>query len=345
MKMKRYLAILAVSAFMMPSYAEEAMTDEKILNLRVEARLDWMGDWLDGNTIKDKTGFAGKYLNLRLDGNITSNLSYSWRQRFNKPHKDATYFDATDWIYLNYKLDRWSFAGGKQVVAIGGWEYDRAPIDLYGCSVFWNNIPCYEIGGSVGFSVTSNDKLSLQFCQSPFHTTADKNMYAYNLMWNGSHGCFTSIYSANLIEYLPGRYINYLALGNKFNFDKVSIEADVMNRASSHQTFFFKDMSVMAEVQYKPDGKWNIFGKYTYDVNKSGTAADFTVLNGTELNMVGAGVEFMPFVNARHVLRFHASGFYSWGRNANDADMMQNKTFTANVGVTWYMNLLSLKRK
>lgn len=101
----------------------------------------------------------------------------------------------------------------------------------------------------------------------------------------------------------------------------------------------------MAEVQYKPDGKWNIFGKYTYDVNKSGTAADFTVLNGTELNMVGAGVEFMPFVNARHVLRFHASGFYSWGRNTNDADMMQNKTFTANVGVTWYMNLLSLKRK
>ncbi len=164
-------------------------------------------------------------------------------------------------------------------------------------------------------------------------------------MWNGSHGCFTPIYSANLIEYAPGHYINYLALGNKFSFNKVNVELDVMNRAASHQTFLFKDMSVMAELQYHLTDKWNVYGKFTYDVNKSGTDADLTVLNGTELKMLGAGVEFMPFVNARHVLRFHASGFYSWGNNVNSADLMQNKTFTCNVGVTWYMNILSLNRK
>lgn len=170
-------------------------------------------------------------------------------------------------------------------------------------------------------------------------------MYSYNLMWNGSHGCFSSIYTANLVEYAPGLFINYLALGNKFTFDKVALELDWMNRASSHQTFLFKDMSVMAELQYSPCDKWKIFGKYTYDVNKSGTGADVTVLNGTELNMAGAGVEFMPFINMKHVLRFHAIGFYSWGKNANTADVMQNKTFTFAAGVTWYMNLLSLKRK
>lgn len=345
MKLKRILFALTAGAVVWPAYAEEPETDEKILNLRVEARLDLRGDWLDGNTVKENTGFAGKYLNLRLDGNITPNLSYSWRQRFNKPHKDASYFDATDWIYLNYNLDRWSFSGGKEVVAIGGWEYDRAPIDLYGCSVFWNNIPCYEIGASVGLNFSASDKLSFQFCQSPFYRSDNRNMYAYNLMWNGSHGCFSALYSANLIEWAPGRYINYLALGNKFTVDKVVLELDLMNRASSRQTFLGKDMSVMAELQYKPSGKWNIFGKFTYDVNKSGTAADVTVLNGTDLKMFGAGVEFMPFVNARHVLRFHAIGFYSWGNNTNSADLMQNKTFTAGAGVTWYMNLLSLKRK
>lgn len=343
--MKRTIFALALAAMTLPVKAEEAATDEKILNLRVEARLDWQGAWLDGDTQKDRTGFAGKYLNLRLEGNLTPNLSYAWRQRFNKLHKDSNFFDATDWLYLNYNLSNWSFAGGKQVVAIGGWEYDRAPIDLYGCSVFWNNIPCYAIGGSVGLKVTPDDKLTAQFCQSPFFTSDNRNLYAYNLMWNGSHGCFTSIYSANLIEYLPGKYINYLAFGNRFTFDKVTLELDLMNRASSHQTFLGKDASVMAELQYRPTGRWTVFGKYTYDVNKSGTDADFTVLNGTELNMVGAGVEFMPFVNARNVLRFHATGFYSWGKNTNTADVMQNKTFTCNVGVTWYMNLLSLKRR
>lgn len=343
--MKRFILALALSAIGGTMFADTYETDENILNLRIETRLDWQGNWNDGNTVKGNTGFEGKYLNLRLDGNITSNLSYSWRQRLNKAHKDATYFDATDWIYLNYNIDNWSFAGGKQVVAIGGWEYDRAPIDLYGCGVFWNNIPCYQIGGSVGYHVTPADKLTFQFCQSSFHTSDNRNMYSYNVMWNGSHGCFDAIYSANLIEYAPGRYINYLALGNKFTFDKVTLELDVMNRASSHQTFFFKDMSVMGELKFRPSDKWAVFAKGTYDVNKSGTDADITVLNGTELKMVGAGVEFMPFVNARHVLRFHATGFYSWGHNANSADLMQSKTLFANVGVTWYMNLLSLKRK
>lgn len=343
--MKRFIFAMVATGACLTTYADDYQTDENILNLRVETRLDWQGKWLDGDNAKDYTGFAGKYLNLRLDGHITPNLSYSWRQRFNKPHKDASFFDATDWIYLSYDPGNWSVSGGKQVVAIGGWEYDRAPIDLFGCSVFWNNIPCYEIGASAGLKVTSSDKLSFQFCQSPFFRSDNRNMYAYNLMWNGSHGCFTAIYSANLIEYAPGRYLNYLALGNKFSFGKVALELDLMNRAASHQPFFFKDMSVMAELQYKPAGNWNIFGKMTYDVNKSGTDADVTVMNGTDLKMVGAGVEYMPFVNARHVLRLHATGFYSWGNNANSANLMQDKTFAAAVGVTWYMNLLSLKRK
>lgn len=325
--------------------ADEPETDEKILNLYFDTRLDWQGDWQEGDMLKDNTGFAGKYLNIHLDGNITDNLSYSWRQRLNKPHKDASYFDATDWVYLNYKLDRWNFAGGKQVVAIGGWEYDRAPIDLYGCSVFWNNVPCYEIGASVALNVTPDDKLTAQFCQSPFHTSDNKNLYAYNLMWNGHHGLFDAIWSANFIEILPGRFINYIALGNKFTVGNCSLELDLMNRASSHQTFLFKDVSVMGELSYRPNGKWNIFGKMTYDVNHSGTDYDTTVLNGTELKMVGAGVEFFPFVNSRHTLSVHASAFYAWGRNANEADVMQNNTFLASVGVKWTMNLLSIKRK
>lgn len=342
--MKRFILALALTSCAMTVWADNPETDEKILNLRVEARLDWQGNWQDGDLEKDYSGFAGKYLNLRLDGNLTDNLSYSWRQRFNKPHKDSSFFDATDWIYLNYDLGRWSFAGGKQVVAIGGWEYDRAPIDLYGCSVFWNNIPCYDIGASVSLRTSEADRFTVQFCQSPFYTSDNRNMYAYNLKWDANHGCFAPIWSVNFIEYLPGKFINYVALGNKFTFDKVSVELDVMNRASVSHWTAFKDLSVMGEVQYRPNGKWNIYGKMTYDVNKTDTGADFTVLQGTELKMAGAGVEFFPFVNARHTLAFHANVFYSWGCNANTADLMQNKTLNASIGVKWFMNLLSLKR-
>lgn len=323
--------------------ADEPATDT-LLKFQAEVRLDYQHDWLDGTTVKDNTGFEGKYINFRVDGNITDGLSYSWRQRLNKPHKDASFFDATDWVYLNYDFGRWSVAGGKQVVGIGGWEYDRAPIDLYGCSVFWNNIPCYQIGASVSFRPSASDKLTFQLCESPFYTSENRDMYAYNLMWNGHHGIFDAIWSANLIEYAPDRYISYLALGNKFTVDKVSLELDLMNRAASHQTFFLRDMSVMGELAYKPTPKWKIFGKMTYDVNRTHTDADLCVTPGTEMKMAGAGAEFFPLADGRQTLRLHANLFYAWGSNGNTADVMQNKTMLVDFGVKWNMNLLSFKR-
>lgn len=345
--MKKYILGLMMISAAGISCAETIgpETNEELLTLRLETRFDYQRDWLDGNTVKDNSGFEAKFLNIRVDGNITDHLSYSWRHRFNRTVKDGQFWDATDWMTLTYDIDRWVFSGGKQVVAIGGWEYDRAPIDLYACGVFWNNIPCYDVGVSMGFKVTPNDKITAQFCESPFFTPENRDMYAYNLMWNGHHGIFDAIYSANMIEYAAGHYINYIALGNKITVGNVQLELDLMNRAASHQTFFFKDMSVIAELSWKPDSRWKVFGKMTYDVNKSGTDADATVFDGTELKMAGAGVEFYPFVNQRHVLSFFGNAFYHWGHNANAANTIQNKTMLASIGVKWYMNLLSFKRK
>lgn len=339
--MRKIFLLLCYTAALCAS-ADEPSNNE-FVNLQAEVRLDYQRDWQDGANIKGNSGFEGKYLNFRVDGTITEGLTYSWRQRLNKPHKDASFFDATDWIYLNYDLGKWSIAGGKQIVCIGGWEYDRAPIDLYGCSVFWNNIPCYQIGGSVSLRPTSKDKITFQFCESPFYTSDNRNMYAYNMMWNSSHGFYESIWSANLIEYVQGRYITYIALGNKFTANKIALELDFMNRASTHQAFLFRDMSLMGELSYMPSSKWKLFAKMTYDVNNTRSDADLCVLPGTELKMVGVGIEFYPLLKKRHIVRLHANAFYSWGKNANAGDVMQNKTMLIDVGVKWKMNIFSFK--
>ncbi len=122
------------------------------------------------------------------------------------------------------------------------------------------------------------------------------------------------------------------------------LELDLMNRASRRQTFLLKDISIMGEISFRPTEKWNIFGKMTYDVNRSGSDADMCVLPGTEMKMIGGGLEFSPLKNRSYSLRFHANLFYSWGKNANDADLMQNKTTIFDIGVKWNMNLLSFKR-
>ncbi|MDE6577285.1 MAG: OprO/OprP family phosphate-selective porin [Muribaculaceae bacterium] len=343
----RFLSAVAIAGISYsPIFAEETDCNSTgLLRLNVSARIDWQINRPFGHTDDSNTGFEGKYLMLRADGEIIPGLTYSWRQRLNKLHSDQPFFDATDWLYVNYATGNWNFEAGKEIVAIGGWEYDRAPMDLYGTSVFWNNIPCYQLGATAGYQIKATDQLSLQATQSPFFTRQNRNLYGYSIRWNGSHSFYKPIWSANLFEYSKGHYINYISLGNRFDFGKWRIEADFMNRAAGHQAFLFKDCSAIGEVSFAPDSRWRIHAKMTYDVNHSGTDADMTVLNGTELTMAGGGVEFYPLLKNRTSLRLHATAYYSWGKNANSADVMQSKTFLGNVGITWDMNLLNIKRK
>lgn len=316
------------------------------LNLQGEVRVDYQREYLDGDAVKSNSGFKGKFVNILMSGKISDAFSYSYRQRLNKAHKDQSFFDATDWAYLTYQPNQhWGFSGGKQVVGIGGYEYDRAPIDLYFCSEYWNNIPCYQLGVSVAYTTGSGkDKFQGQVCESPFNLE-NEDMYAYNLMWYGSHGWFNTIYSANALEYRPGKFIYYLALGNEFQLGKAKLQLDFMNRATEHHAFFFKDCSVMGELSCPVGKHINLFGKVTYDVNHTGQEGDRCVYNGTELTRVGGGVEYYPLPDGNRNIRLHANFCYSWGKNGNEAGTMLPKQNLIDVGVKWKVDILSFTRK
>ncbi len=338
--MKKLICTLLFIAFVTKAWAQES----EVLKLQGEVRADYLREYIDGKHIKSGSGLQGQYLNLRLDGKLNDSFSYSFRHRLNKLGAGTSFFNATDWAYLTYKpSDRWAFSAGKQVVAIGGYEYDRAPIDLYFCSEYWNNIPCYQFGGSVSYTMPSGkDQLTLQVCQSPFDTP-DTDMYAVNLLWSGNHGFWNTLSSVNLIEIYPGEFITYLTLGNRFDFGKVAIELDWMNRATRHQGFFFKDNSVMGEITWNVSSKLRLLGKATYDLNRTNTVGDFCVLPGTELTRVGAGFEYFPLRNGSNMVRLHGTCSYAWGKNSNPDGTMQPKQMLVNVGLTWKVNLLSLK--
>ena len=96
--------------------------DDRLLSVGAEARFDYEWFRSDGTTNSAESGFKGKYLAVRVDGSIVPGLTYSWRQRLNKMHSDVSFLDATDWVYLDYAVDRWNFQVCKEVVAMGGWE-------------------------------------------------------------------------------------------------------------------------------------------------------------------------------------------------------------------------------
>ena len=144
----------------------------EIVKLKFEARFDYIHDMIGTDQRKDISGFNVRYINMLLDGNIGDKFSYSWRQRLNKMYSAKSFVDNMDWLYLAYRpTQNWEIAAGKQVVMIGGWEYDRAPIDLYFCSEYWNNVACYQFGASVAFMPNKAPTTTLMKTSSPSTST------------------------------------------------------------------------------------------------------------------------------------------------------------------------------
>lgn len=343
---KTVLAFLMLTPlFAYSSDLKSLETKTELAKLTTFVRMDYQRNYDEWDVNKANTGFEGKYFMFRLEGTILPGLEYSWRQRLNKRHNDSNFFDATDWLYLNYRYKNFSFSGGKQIVGIGGWEYDRFPVDVFQGSVFWQNVSCFQLGGSVSYHFNDRNMLTAQMTESPFFNAEDRDLYSYNLLWTGKIKNYSALWSANMVEYAQSHYISYLSIGNRFDLaDKFIIEMDFMNRAADKQVFMFKDCSVIATLRYMPNKHWCIGGKYSYDVNKTTNNADLIVLPGTELNMAGLQLEYFPLVKKKTSLRFHLAGFYSWGNNTNTEDVMKNKSSIFSVGVTWRMHLLSLNK-
>lgn len=316
----------------------------EVQRFSLESRFGWQMSRTAGVTDEARTGFRGEFINLRLDARLYKGLTFSWRQRLNIS-SERNFWDSTDWLVLNYAPGaKWKISAGKQVVAIGGYEYDRAPIDLYiNNSEFWNHIGCYQLGASVTYQFTDDHSLLFQFSNSPFRKAiGSNNTYGFSLMWNGKCGMWETIWSINAFQCTRDRWMNFIALGNKFNFipKRLWLELDFVNRASSGQTFLFKDCSVMTELSGRPLKCMRLFGKYTFDVNNSGTDADLCVLDGTEMHSVSAGIEYEPFKKYPEVLRLFGSAGYSWGKNTNPGGVMLDDQILVNVGMKVDLDIL-----
>lgn len=326
----------------------KAQEHQLVEKLTVEARGDYSRDYHDGRYRQDYSGFQGRYLNVLMNGRINRQFSYSYRQRLNKASLDAGFFNATDWMYLDYQpTERWTLSAGKQVIDIGGYEYDYPPISLYFSSEYWNQTGCYAWGASIAYAPSASDLLRVQVCQSPYRELErlkDKDLYSFNLMWYGTHAFWGTKWSVNMVQWDNGHYISYIALGNEFRFsDKVSLELDYMNRATNRHTFFFRDCSVMGQLNVQPLPQLKLFAKATYDVNRTDDPADYTVLPGTEITRVGAGVEYFPLGDNR--VRLHANYCYSFGTNTNPDAVMLDKHSIVDLGITWRLHVIKGKGK
>lgn len=324
-------------------------SEDHLISFDLDARLDWQMVRHKDKTDDSQTGFIGKYIALKAHGQLTEGLTYTWRQRFSRTPKDQTFWDQTDILDINYRYGNWDFGAGKQVVLIGGYEYDRAPINLMCPNLFVTNVACYQFGVSAGYQLASDHHLAFQVSQSIFSNSENRNLYSYNLMWRGgwdlgSNVRLETIWSVNEVEFLKGKYCNYVALGNKLVLNrKVTLLADLMTRTYPDNRAF-KNNTFMGEIAWDINPSWRVTAKASYDCNRGVNMTDKTeVARGSQLAIGGVVGEWMPIRNQKHLLKVHAALFASYGSNYNPADLMQKDTMYGSLGVTWHMNLLNFR--
>lgn len=366
--MKKVLRVFFVALFALMSYntlsAQEKEQKQKnftIDKLSLEARVDF--DYFNnnegGNFTNPSSGFDGKYFNFEIKGSFLNDFSYRLRQRFDMADKCSK----TDIMTLSYHAHKnWSFTIGKMSLAVGGWEYDLAPIDVYIPSQFWNTFNCYDVGAQVEFH--TNDKkhdIIFQITNSTFYENGYhkfEGKYAYNLIWYGNMGPFKTSYSINMMEQKKGEYINYIALGNMFDFGKLDFFVDIMNRGFFHQdNFLLGSYSIIGEVKYAFCDKFTLMAKGGYDSNSHTYSDDneemiyrlpqydMTVTPGVEYAFAGLGFESYPYKGNQNI-RLH--GFFAYNELINptfdDENMKTSSSplasFQFNVGLTWRINFV-----
>lgn len=330
--------LIALSLLALPAAAQTEW-----LNTSLEFRADYTYNSVGGQEVNK--GFKGQYLNLKLNGIIDKHFSYAYRQRFSKDMvKSGGFLNATDYLYLNYRpIKNLNIQAGKQFVWIGGYEYDKAPIDVYQYTEYCQFIECYGYGVSVDYNVSANDNLLVQAAQSAF-AGHDRDYYSYNIKWTGKHSFFSSIYSLGFHEYDRGKYLSCLALGNRFDFGCGHVLLDYVNRYDvTNGGKLWADFTAMSEVHVQPIKELNIFAHYCHTHNED-NYGDPTVRPGTSLNTIGGGVEFFPIKGDPDV-RVHAAYFRNFGTNGNPSGVLLDNQNYLTVGLTFRVNVKKIMER
>ena len=327
------LGLLCILCFALPSSAQTSYT-KWVDEISFDTRASFHQQLYNGDYT---THFQGEYLNLHIKGKLSPRLSYRVRQRFTK-HVDAQNpFNATDFLWIDWRPNtNWSFVFGKQPILMGGYEFDSAPIDVYYYSAFANALYQYYAFGVSAHRMWDDGQqdLAIQFIPSPV-SSGLQDAYSLNLYWNGRLlPWWRTLWSTNLVEDQYHRILNYITFSNKFVFNKFFVDVDLMNRASFEQKqFFFSDWSLIIK-GILTLGKWNLCTKFGMEqndaanVNADGLSYDLALPAGSRFLYGGVGVEYFPLGNDN--LRLHIACFRDNFININNLDM----------GITWRFRLL-----
>lgn len=245
--------------------------------------------------------FNMRQLRIEAKGQLTSWLSYRWRQRLNRSNNGNDMLDnlptSIDIAGIGLNLtDKFSMFVGKQSTAYGGFEFDVNPIEIYEYCDMIENMSNFLTGVNFGYALTPTQELNLQILNSRNGQSVHKYYgmnyiedaklpLIYTLNWNGSfNNIFFARWSISHMAEAKKNNMFYLALGNQlrlgkfdgfFDFmyskedlDRKGIMTGIYNHNNEDGNVHNpggKYMSMVMKLNYHITPNWNVFVKGMYE--------------------------------------------------------------------------------
>ena len=250
----------------------------------------------------DELSFKTNRVRLEIYGKLNDQLSYHFRQSFNRYHNPNAIDNLPSSIeYANVKWTKGNFelVAGKQFVALAGYEGYVNGIKVREFSEFNNNVEIFQtgLGGFYNFSPTQSVILQV----ANLRAGQDADVLKYNLplgleptklpllstvSW---HGKFADesvylMYSASVGQVAKGKNVYYLTCGNIYEKGPVVAyldvlysrsEVDIQQRISTLQGDALgpirttaqnvQYLTFIADVDYQFSPKWNAYVKGAYE--------------------------------------------------------------------------------
>jgi hypothetical protein len=244
-----------------------------------------------------EASFKMNRVRLELYGKLNQHLSYHFRQSFNKYSNPYSVDNMSSSIeYANIKWtagERFDLVAGKQYLAVGGYEGYVNGLKVREFSEFNNNFEIYQTGVKGVYKVTPDQHLIFQVTN--IRNSSDRDMYLYGLPsgvestkipllgtvnWTGwfADKSICLMYSASAGQLAKGKNVYHFMCGNVYEKEPFLAYLDVLysrsaldsqQRITALQTSYTAQntqyFTVIANVDYQFDPKWNAYLKGAYE--------------------------------------------------------------------------------
>ena len=223
------------------TYYKTLIPEEKqglLKNVSVIANMNFAlrNEFVDGEYTK--TRFRNEQFRLEIRGQIHEKLYFRFRDRYTRAQTSESIDNlsrSVDLAYLRFDInEKFSVSAGKMCADWGAWEFDWNPIDIYEYSDIVEYADNFLTGVGVTYTPSNKNQWTFQVLDSRTKSfeelygdqpnfTESKLPLAFVANWRGSllDGKIKTIWSYSLFNEAENANMNYIALGNEFNFKKI----------------------------------------------------------------------------------------------------------------------------